>query len=77
MRVLKDDGQLILITHGSPEGRKKIFENSIGFDDYDYYVTKVDLNTMSTLINLMRSNLDGKPLNQIMKDKEAMTKSVL
>lgn len=25
----------------------------------------------------MRSNLDGKPLNEIMKDKEAMTKSVL
>ena len=25
----------------------------------------------------MRSNLEGKPLNQIMKDKEAMAKSVL
>jgi ubiquinone/menaquinone biosynthesis C-methylase UbiE len=25
MRVLKKDGQFILITYGSPEGRKKLF----------------------------------------------------
>lgn len=25
MRVLKDDGQMILITYGSPEGRKRLF----------------------------------------------------
>ena len=40
-------------------------------------MTRVDLSTMSTLINLMRSNLDGRPLNSIMKDKSAMAKSVL
>ena len=25
MRILKEDGQFILITYGSPEGRKKLF----------------------------------------------------
>ena len=29
MRVTKDTGQLILITYGSPEGRRKIFEGSL------------------------------------------------
>lgn len=68
MRVLKKDGQFILITYGSPEGRKRLFENSIGLTKYDYYFTKVDLSTMSTLINLMRSNLGNKPLHEITKD---------
>lgn len=68
MRVLKKDGQFILITYGSPEGRKRLFDSSIGLTDYDYYVTKVDLSSMSTLINLMRSNLGNKPLSSITKD---------
>jgi len=63
MRVLKKDGQFILITYGAPEGRKRLFENSIGLNEFDYYFTKVDLSTMSTLINLMRSNLGNKPLH--------------
>lgn len=42
---------------------------ALGFEDYDYYVTRVDLSNMGTLINLMRSNLGDKPLNSIMKDK--------
>ncbi len=32
---------------------------------------------MSTLINLMRSNLGNKPLNEITKDAEAMKKSLM
>lgn len=77
MRVLKRDGQFILITYGSPEGRKKLFELSIGLANYDYYVTKVDLSSISTLINLMRSNLGQKPLSSITKDTEAMKKSLM
>lgn len=77
MRVLKREGQFILITYGSPQGRKKFFENSIGLLKYDYYFTKVDLSSMSTLINLMRSNLGNKPLNSIIKDTEAMKKSLM
>jgi hypothetical protein len=68
MRILKKDGQFILITYGSPEGRKKFFESSIGLSKYDYYLTRVDLSTMSTLINLMRSNLGNKPLSSITRD---------
>lgn len=77
MRVLKRDGQFILITYGSPEGRKKFFQDSIGLTNYDYYFTRVDLSSMSTLINLMRSNLGNKPLNSITKDAEAMRKSLM
>lgn len=32
---------------------------------------------MSTLINLMRSNLGNKPLNNITKDAEALKKSLM
>lgn len=32
---------------------------------------------MSTLINLMRSNLGNKPLNAITKDSEALKKSLM
>lgn len=68
MRVLKNSGQFILITYGSPQGRKRFFEKAIGLVKYDYYFTRVDLSSMSTLINLMRSNLGNKPLNAITKD---------
>lgn len=77
MRVLKKDGQFILITYGSPEGRKKLFESSLGLTKYDYYFTQVDLSSMSTLINLMRSNLGNKPLSAITKDTEVMKKSLM
>jgi ubiquinone/menaquinone biosynthesis C-methylase UbiE len=77
MRILKKDGQFILITYGSPEGRKKLFESALGLTNFDYYLTRVDLSTMSTMINLMRSNLGNKPLSSITKDSEAMKKSLL
>ena len=66
---MRKDGQFILITYGTPEGRKKYFEAAIGFDNFDYYTTKVDLSTQSTLINLVRSNLGNKPLHSITKDQ--------
>lgn len=40
MRVLKKTGKFLIISHGSPEGRRYIFERSIGLDNYDYYVCK-------------------------------------
>ncbi len=74
---MKKDGQMLLITYGSPEGRKRVFEGSIGLTKFDYYFTRVDLNDQSTLINLMRSNLGNRPLVSIMKDKEALAKSMM
>lgn len=76
MRVTKENGQLLLITYGSPEGRQKIFENVLPFDYFDYYQCRAELNDMSTMINLMRSNLKGKGLKEIINDKEAMTKTM-
>ena len=70
MRVLKDTGQVILITYGSPEGRRKILEPALPFGDYDYYHCRAELNEMSTLINLMRSNMPGQRLSNIVKEQE-------
>jgi hypothetical protein len=69
MRVTKEEGQLIQITYGSPEGRRKIFENALPFKDYDYYQCRAELNDMSTLINLMRSNIPGQSLRNIIVEK--------
>ena len=76
MRVTKESGQLILITYGSPEGRRKIFENALPFDDYDYYQCRAELNDMSTMINLMRSNLPGQQLRSILTQQEALAKTM-
>jgi len=76
MRVTKEAGQLIQITYGSPEGRRKIFENALPFHDYDYYQCRAELNDMSTLINLMRSNLPGQSLRNIIQEKQALGKTM-
>ena len=31
MRVLRDNGQLILITYGAPEGRRRVLEPALPF----------------------------------------------
>ena len=69
MRVTKESGQILIITYGSPEGRRKIFENALPFNEYDYYQCRAELNDMSTLINLMRSNLPGQQLSNILKQQ--------
>lgn len=37
MRVTKENGQVLLITYGSPEGRSKIFLPAYPSNKYDYY----------------------------------------
>ena len=76
MRVTKENGQVLLITYGSPEGRRKIFKEGFPFKDHDYYQCRTDLNDMSTLINLMRSNLGDKALNHIVKDQVVFAKTM-
>lgn len=72
MRVLNEEGQLILVTYGSPEGRKRIFENALPFHQYDYYTTTANLNDMSTMINLMRGNLPNGRLSDIVRNPEML-----
>jgi hypothetical protein len=76
MRVTKESGQIIIITYGSPEGRRKIFETALTFDEYDYYQCRAELNDLSTMINLMRSNLPGQQLSGILKQQEAFAKTM-
>ena len=77
MRVTKEHGQVILITYGSPEGRRKIFEPAYPFEKYDYYKCRAELNDMSTLINLMRNNVGPeRALSHVMKDTQAFAKSM-
>ena len=76
MRVCKENGQVIQITYGSPEGRRKVFEKAYPFNKYDYYQCRADLNDMSTMINLMRSNVGEHGLHHIIKDQKAFAKSM-
>jgi EEF1A lysine methyltransferase 4 len=74
-RVTKEEGQLILITYGSPEGRKKVFEAALPFVEFDYFFTYINLNDMSTMINLMRNNLVG-PNGEKVDKQEALQRSL-
>lgn len=76
-RVLKPTGKIVVITHGPPEGRKKVFEKSLPFGEFDYYFTKLGLSDSSMLINLMRSNLKDKPLKGILENKEALQRTMV
>ena len=41
MRVTKKkNGKIILISHGSPEGRRIIFKNTFGFKNFTYLFSK-------------------------------------
>lgn len=76
MRVTKQNGQVLLITYGSPQGRRKVFQPAYPFDKYDYYQCRAELNDVSTMINLMRSNVGENGLNHILKDQAAFSKSM-
>lgn len=75
--MIKPTGKIIVITHGPPEGRKRVFETPLPFHEFDYYFTKLGLSDSSMLINLMRSNLKDKPLKGIIENKEALQRSIL
>ena len=93
MRVLKKNGKFFVITHGNPEGRRYIYERSLGFANYTYQFCKQSeffliferkfiiflegLCETAQLINIMRANLVDKPLNHIMKDKTALLKTMI
>jgi len=45
-----------------------VFETALPFNIYDYYFAYINLNDMSTMINLMRTNLGGGiPMNKILQ----------
>lgn len=76
-RVIKPTGKIIVITHSPPEGRKKVFEYPLPFNECDYHFTQLGLSDSSMLINLMRANLKDKPLKGIFENKEALQRSLL
>lgn len=55
-RVMKKTGQMIIITHSGPEGRKRVFESGLSFNKYDYFFNKIYLSSSNILINLMKAN---------------------
>ena len=67
--MLKPYGKIIIITHGPPDGRKKVFEGPLPFNEFSYEFVKLPLSDMAMMINLMRSNLKDKPLKNIVQNK--------
>jgi hypothetical protein len=68
---------VLLVTYGNPEGRRLVFQSALGLDSHDYLFVKICLSGVSMLINLMRSNLAGKPLKEIIKDKDAFRRTMI
>ena len=73
-RVVKKTGQILIITHSGPEGRKRVFRDGLVFEKYDYHFSKLYLSSPNILINLMKANkmkMKGKT------EKEILTKTML
>lgn len=73
-RVVKKDGQILIITHSGPEGRKRVFQSELSFDTYDYFFSKVYLSSSNILVNLMKAN--KMSLKQL-TEKQIMTRTML
>lgn len=66
----------VMITHGAPEKRLKHFE---GYECHKHVAVsykQVSLSNMAQLINYMRSDRMGKPLREMLQDKEYMLNAV-
>lgn len=68
-RVMKPNGSIILISFGSPEERKRYFEEALGFENYSYFYFKKNLSEVAMLINIMRANSNNMPLVDVFKNK--------
>ena len=55
-RIVKRDGQILIITHSGPEGRKRVFQSELNFDSYDYFFSKIYLSSSNILVNLIKAN---------------------
>lgn len=51
----KEKGKIIIVSYGTPSERFNYFNESIGFDNYEYFVCKKLLSPQSQLINLLRN----------------------
>jgi hypothetical protein len=91
IRVCQVNGSIFIVSHGSPHHRKAIFKKIFPLDEYEIRWSKqgisyprtfygngvaLDLSDFSQLINVFRTNLKDKPLAAIVKDKEALEKSM-
>eukprot|EP00826_Nyctotherus_ovalis_P038021 TRINITY_DN3527_c0_g2_i3.p1 TRINITY_DN3527_c0_g2~~TRINITY_DN3527_c0_g2_i3.p1 ORF type:complete len:176 (-),score=68.55 TRINITY_DN3527_c0_g2_i3:119-646(-) len=66
----------VIITHGAPEKRLKHFEGYECHKDVTVSYKQVSLSNMAQLINYMRSDRTGKPLKEVLQDKEYMLGAV-
>jgi len=75
-RVVKPQGQVFIISHGTPESRKSIVEKSVDSTNFEFNHKRRDLSDSSQLINIFRTKLKDKPLSHILKDKELLMQSM-
>ena len=68
---------MLIISFGHPNERKACFRDCLPFDKYLFEYCQKNLSQMAQLINIMRSNSLGKPLNEMMKNKIMLLKTIL
>ena len=74
-RVTKRDGQVQVVTYGSPAEREELFA-TLGFEAYEYRFARKNLSAMSQLVNIMRANSKGAALANIVKTPGMLIKSL-
>lgn len=72
VRVTAKGGCAIIITHGSPEKLMNIFKNYEWYKEVKAKCCRVNLSDLEQLINIMRIDLQGKPLKSAIGNKEYM-----
>jgi len=76
IRVTKEGGHTVLITHTAPEKRMSQFESYKCYKEVTISHKQLLLSNMAQLINFMRSDNNGKSLKELMEDKEYIMNAV-
>jgi len=76
VRVCKKGGHTIIITHGTPEKRMSDFISYECSKDVTITYKKIVLSDLAQLINLLRTNLQDKPLRHALENKEYLKKAI-
>ncbi|KRX10650.1 hypothetical protein PPERSA_05470 [Pseudocohnilembus persalinus] len=71
MRVVKQNGQVLIITYGSPQDRFYYFSQCLDLEKYEFKYKKCSLSSYAQMINLMRSDtFTNQPLDVLLKDPQ-------
>ena len=76
VRVCKENGHALIITHGTPEKRMKDFKSYECSKNTIIRNKKISLSDLAQLINLLRTDLQDKPLKYALENQEYLKTAV-